>query len=914
MSPRPLQTRGVRASCSLAALLGLAIASALPSALAQTPSPGDLVINEIMYDPPTGGSGNEWIEITNRSSQTFDLQGLVVTDASSSSPAVPASVLIGPGEFVVFAGDASAFAATYPGVAFIDLNLPALNNSGDHIALVVGATEIDVVPYQPSWGGTDASLERRDPFGPSSSASNFGTTSGPAGGTPGAQNTLFSTDQDPPTLNAVEAVSATTIRVTFSEPVGGSAGVPANYEVSGSSQVTAANPASDPTVADLTVEPALTGPAEYTLTVRNVADLRGNAMTSESATFFFGTGDAAASRDLVINEFLYDEPASNSPGEFVELVNRSDKTFDLREFTLNDGTGDDEPITDQAVFIGPGEYAVIVEDGPDFQAVFAGVPFIDQPTWSALNNSGDAIVLKYQGTTIDSLTYTSAWNGVDLSLERKDPEGASVRSNFLPTTDPRGGTPGAENSQFAPDVTGPQLAQASGSSDGRVVIVELDEPATQASVSASAFSISGATILEAAYDGDVTVSLTLTTSLPTGTYTVTATGLTDALGNVTAQTSTTFEYTADETSPAVASAVVLEPTRVSVSFTEPVTLASASPPAVYQIDGGIGSPSQVNVDVADGLATGATLDFAAALQDRVVYTLTVTGLEDPTGNLGGGTASLFFGTPDTPQPGDILINELMFDPQDGSDGEYVELANTTTDRVFDLRQLALGEGPIASTPAVLTPGQILAVVRDTDAFVSRFPSVPFIEADSFDGLSNGGDTVVLRAGNAVIDSVAYDPDWHRPELDDATGIALERRDSDGPSSAASNWTSSLDERGGTPSATNSVGVADGGRPDGTGAEITSPFAPDDGEAARISYTLSAEASLVRARIYDAGGRFVRELEPGRLTGREGSLLWDGRGETGEQLRVGYYVVLVEAVDTLGGTTERYTATVVLARR
>ncbi|GAB5534362.1 MAG: hypothetical protein Rubg2KO_06110 [Rubricoccaceae bacterium] len=897
----------------LAALLGLAIVGSwAPTAIAQ--SPGDLVINEIMYDPPTGGSGNEWLEVHNRSAQTFDIQGLTVTDASSSSPAIAASVQIAPGGYVVLAGDAGAFAAAYPGVDFVDLNLPSLNNSGDRIALVMGTTELDVVPYQPSWGGTDASLERRDPFGPSDNASNFGTTSGPAGGTPGAQNSLFATDRDPPTLASVEALDATTVRITFSEPIGAGADVVANYEISGGAQVTAVNPASDPAVADLTVAPALTGPAEYTLTVRNVADLRGNAITSEQATFFFGMGDAASPRDLVINEFLYDEPSTNSPGEFVELVNRSDKTFDLREFTLNDGTGDDEPITNSAVFIGPGEYAVIVEDGSDFQAIFSGVAFIDQPSWSALNNSGDAIVLKYQGTTIDSLTYTSSWNGVDLSLERKDPEGASARANFVPTTDPRGGTPGAENSQFAPDVVGPQLVSASGAVDGLTVTVELDEPANPATVSPSAFSIASSTITSAAYDGNVTVMLTLSAPLASGTYTVTATGLADPLGNVRDQTSTSFEFVADDTAPTLASAAVTGETTVSVTFTEPVTLASASQTSTYSVSEGLGAPSSVEITRRDDTAIGATLTFASSFQDRVVYTLTATGLVDLAGNTGGGTTALFFGVADTPQRGEIVINELMFDPQTGSDGEYVELVNTTTDRIFDLRQLDIGDERIADTPAVLTPGQVLTVVKDADAFATGFPAVAFIEAASFDGLSNSGDRVVLRAGGVVIDSVVYDPDWHRPELDDASGIALERRSLSGPSNDASNWSSSLDERGGTPSATNSVGVADGGTPDGTGIEITSPFAPDDGDAARISYTLAAEASLVRARIYDAGGRFVRELEAGRLSGREGSLLWDGRGETGERLRVGYYVVLVEAVDTLGGTTERYTATVVLARR
>ena len=897
----------------LRSLIGLIIASSWAApALAQ--SPGDLVINEIMYDPPTGGSGNEWIEIYNRSSQTFDLQGLIVTDSGSGSDELATSTPIGPGEYVVIASDASAFATTYPSVSAVALDLPALNNTGDRVALVIGSVEIDVVPYAPSWGGSDASLERRDPFGPSDAASNFGTTNGPVGGTPGTVNTLFATDQDPPTLDAVEALDALTVQVTFNEPVQTGADVLANYTVEGGPPVTGASLNSTQTEVTLTLGSPLTSPAEYQLTVRNVEDLRGNAMATETVAFFFGVGETASPRDLVINEFLYDEPTNNSSGEFVELYNRSDKSFDLRDFTLNDGTGDDEPVTTQPLFIGPGGYVVIVESGTDFSAVFPSVPFIDQPTWSALNNAGDVILLKYQGTTIDSLTYTSAWGGADLSLERKDPEGASARSNFVPTSDPRGGTPGAQNSQFAPDVVGPQLVSASGSIDGRAVTVELDEPATQATVSASAFSIDGATITVAAYDGDVTVTLTLAERLSSGTYIVMANGLTDMLGNTTAQTSIEFEFVADETRPALASAVASTSRQVDVTFTEPITTTSASTLTAYSVSDEIGTPTSVDLGFGGGGVTRATLTFLRPLEARFIYTLTVSGLVDLAGNTGGGTATLFFGTADVPQRGEIVINEIMFDPQNGSDGEYVELVNTTTDRIFDLRQLTIGDEEIAATPAVLTPGQVLAIVKDAESFSAIFPSIPFLEAESFDGLSNSGDSVLLRAGATVIDSVVYAPDWHRPELDDATGIALERRSLTGQSSDASNWTSSLDERGGTPSRENSVGVAEGGLPEGTGIEITSPFAPDDGEAARISYTLAAEASLVRARIYDSGGRFVRELEPGRLSGREGSLLWDGRGETGERLRVGYYVVLVEAVDTLGGTTEQYTATVVLARQ
>ena len=263
------------------------------------------------------------------------------------------------------------------------------------------------------------------------------------------------------------------------------------------------------------------------------------------------------------------------------------------------------------------------------------------------------------------------------------------------------------------------------------------------------------------------------------------------------------------------------------------------------------------------------------------------------------------------RPGDVVVTEILYDPATGSAGEYVEVFNATADRTVDLGDLALGDAPLGDG-GQLGPGAYLALVRDPAAFRAQFPDAAFADVGGAVGLSNGGEPVVLRAGGTTLDSVFYDPDWHRPELDDASGVSLERRDPAGPSNAASNWSSSLDGRGGTPSAPNSVGLGGVVATRGDVA-VTSPFAPDQGESAEITYTLGTEAALVRARVFDGGGRFVRELEPGRLSGTTATLTWDGRDDARRPLRAGIYVVLVEAVDVAGGTAEAHRAAVVLAR-
>ena len=899
----------------------LAVLIAAPAG-AQAPAPGAVVVNEIAYDPPSPQpSSNEWVEVVNRSAAAVDLGGLRIVDsAGGTSAAVPGALVLPPGGFAVLAANGTAFAAAYPGVAFTALaTFPSLNNTGDTVRLVLGGTDLDAVAYLPSWGGTDASLERRDPAGPSTAASNFGTTTDPAFGTPGRQNSLFVVDTAPPGLDGAEALDATTVEVTFTEPVtAATAQQAANYSVSGQGAPASAV-LTAPAVVRLTLAAPLTGPAGYTLTVTGVADAAGNVLASAQTAFFFGTFATPAPRDVVVNEVLFDPPPGQpSTNEWVEILNRSDQAVDLSALRFADATSALLPIVGTPTALPPGGYAVIGRDAAAFAAVYPGVPFIAVAGFPTLNNDADrpAIALA-DGTLIDAVPYRVSWGGTDASLERKDPNGPSTSArNFASST--AGATPGARNSVFAPDVTGPLLVSASASPDGRTVTVAVDEPVDPASVSAGAFAITGASVSAAVYD-DAALTVTLTLAAPlAGAATVTATGLRDGLGNTTATTSTPLAFTPDATPPGIATATAETATTVRVVFTEPVTTASAGA-ASYAIDGGIGPPTVATPDVADGFATGVRLALPSPLTERTVYTLTVSGLVDRAGNTQAGTTTrLLFGQTDLPGPGELVVTEIMYDPRTG-DSEYFEVLNTTPDRVFGLRTVTLDDGdptdtdPLATTPTLVLPGDYAVVVRNAAAFAARFPGVPFTALTGL-SLSNSGEAIVLRSGGAVVDSVFYQPRWHRAELDDATGIALERRDPAGPSNAASNWSSSLDASGGTPGRANSVRIAAPPVERGGGITVTSPFSPDDGQAARITYTLEAPAALVRVRVFDGGGRVVREIEDGRLSGPTGTVEWDGTGLDGRRVRAGIYIVLLEAVDTAGGTTEARRAAIVVARR
>ena len=400
-------------------------------------------------------------------------------------------------------------------------------------------------------------------------------------------------------------------------------------------------------------------------------------------------------------------------------------------------------------------------------------------------------------------------------------------------------------------------------------------------------------------------------------------------------------YAPDREAPRLVFAEETGPQVVEGVFSEPVTAASLA-------------NAQVGLD---GQAARST-DLVSSRIVRVHHAadqppsrLSIAGVADRSGNR---AAEISTPVARRPAPGDVVINELLPAPRaDDYDDrpnqpEYVELLNRTP-HPLSLRGLRLSDRPredgtadtlragdrLALPPrgyAVVFAAPALGSAPSPDDLVTAsllaraFPQAPLSDASvallpvdkSSLGLRNRSDVVqVHRADGLVLDRVAYDADWHADALDTPTGSALERISPTGPSSAADNWTSSAAPEGGTPGSPNTTTRTtglDGDRPRGRGLDVApSPFSAERDGATRIRYELNAVASVVRVRIYDARGRRVRTLTNGQLSGPQGELVWNGRGDDGERLRVGLYVVLLDAVDSEGGTVERHKAPVVLAR-
>ncbi|MDG2125053.1 MAG: lamin tail domain-containing protein [Verrucomicrobiales bacterium] len=146
-------------------------------------TPG-VVINEIMFHPPTRDDADEWIEITNPGNEVQNLTGWAFTDGIGFT--FPAGQEIPPGGFLIIAKNRTRTLANHPAIdpsIVLGNYSGTLDNSGEQVQLSRpdngDLVPEDTIAYTDSdrWhrfaDGRGATLERLDPRGGSLAPSNW---------------------------------------------------------------------------------------------------------------------------------------------------------------------------------------------------------------------------------------------------------------------------------------------------------------------------------------------------------------------------------------------------------------------------------------------------------------------------------------------------------------------------------------------------------------------------------------------------------------------------------------------------------------------------------------------------------------------------------------------------------------------
>jgi hypothetical protein len=275
--------------------------------------------------------------------------------------------------------------------------------------------------------------------------------------------------------------------------------------------------------------------------------------------------------------------------------------------------------------------------------------------------------------------------------------------------------------------------------------------------------------------------------------------------------------------------------------------------------------------------------------------------------------------------GSAVVNEIMHHPAPAGDeselepewleilslaGEPVDLAGWT---IEDARS---GPEALCDTSVMLAPGEYAVIAAgDPETFRQAYSlaaGTVLFPPGGLPSLNNSGDLLLLSdpAGTAV-DSVLYSDAWGG-----GSGVSVERINPHLGSNDPFNWGWCVHPSGSTPGAANSIFTPV--KPGRTELSVSpNPFSPGgDGrsEVTIISYRLPTPAAFLRLFVFDVRGRRVRSLADGRRSGSRGDLLWDGKNDDGESLKMGIYIIYMEALDDRRGVVCRRKATVVLAGR
>lgn len=422
------------------------------------PQPGDLVINEIMYDPPEGFS--EFVELNMHVDKVFNLKGWTISDNTGQD------IVISEDDFFI----ASSGISFQRGISWnqhtilvpdntinesenrriiVGSSFPTLNNSTDAIVLKdPNGVVIDSLTYFSSWGGNDRSLERRSAELPSNLQQNWGDHPTDALASPAAQNAL-GLDENPPELLSFELISDNEIMLLFNEEIQDTSAT--NTQNFGLSHPLSAAPGvlrpieidfANPDTIRLTFEDPFF--ELNLLEVFNQTDFFGNRNERIAIEFEYVVTSPATEGDVKITEFAYDAPEGFS--EFVEIYNPTDKNFDLNGWTFNDNSGNRKRISNTQFFLKAGEFAILAPDSTILEN-FNGIKLLDVSGFPALNNTSDDLVLRNaEGELMDSLTYSKTWGGEEVTLERRSMEVSGIYfENWGDSPATSLGTPGSEN-------------------------------------------------------------------------------------------------------------------------------------------------------------------------------------------------------------------------------------------------------------------------------------------------------------------------------------------------------------------------------------------------------------------------------------------------------------------------------------
>ncbi len=375
---------------------------------------------------------------------------------------------------------------------------------------------------------------------------------------------------------------------------------------------------------------------------------------------------------------------------------------------------------------------------------------------------------------------------------------------------------------------------------------------------------------------------------------------------------------------------------LSVSLKDSVTLSlvfnrgldslQATLPSHYHVNNGVGIPSFANP--LPPAFSSVEVKYAQSINRNQTYTITVDGLTD-CGSNALPNQTLNFVYPGLITKGDILINEVLFNPKSGG-VDFVEVYNAS-DKILDFKDLKIATiaatkdsvisiKDVSPSTILFEPKSYWVITTNPDSVKAQYAAANsnnFIKLSSLPTYANDKGKVVILKDAIRLDQLDYTKNMHFALLKDVAGVSLERSSFTLPTNATANFRSATAASGyATPSGKNSQLLEDLASADQEISLPTQTFSPDnDGveDILRIQYSFLAPSKVANVTIYNDQGKLVKKLISNETLNTEGAWVWDGLDQTNTKAKTGIYVIYVEVFE-LDGNVKKYKRTAVLASK
>lgn len=363
---------------------------------------------------------------------------------------------------------------------------------------------------------------------------------------------------------------------------------------------------------------------------------------------------------------------------------------------------------------------------------------------------------------------------------------------------------------------------------------------------------------------------------------------------------------------------------IIVKFSEPVQDLSVNSNLIV-----IDRINIQSVFLTDSLRREFKIVPEESLSHGEIYTALFNNIFDYGGN---GLRNYYpsFGLFNKAEPGDIVINEVLFNALAPGE-EYIELFNKSSLvlNAADLRLVTVNVKSsdtakvycVSETARCILPESYYVITKNPESVVSRYFTSNYIniyKAENMPGLADDeAELLLLNKNLSLLDKFHYKDSYHFDLISGSNGVSLERIDPEETADLASNWHSASGLSGwGTPGMPNSVSFNSDSVSEGSIYLSSRRISPDnDGyeDILKIRINQGNVTCLLNIIIYDDQGYKVCHPVKNLSSNGRSNFYWDGCDSYGSPLPTGLYIIYARSISESGRIKEWKKVCAVLRR-